>query len=81
MRHILVRLGAGQSGRYWSSTWRVFARNLLGGVVAGATAFIIAAALLGLDLHRGQDSFMYHAARVTQTIIATIQTQINQELR
>lgn len=81
LRHVLVRLGARQVGAYWASGPRVFASNLGGGVAAGAAASILAAVLLGFDAHRGANSFLYHALHSAQTIIATIQAQIEKELR
>ena len=80
LRHVLIRLGAGPSGRFWSSGWRVFASNLLGGMIAGAAASIFAAFLLGLDLHRGRDSLLYHAVRIAQAAIIAIKTIIIREL-
>ncbi|HEV2878848.1 MAG TPA: hypothetical protein VGW96_04620 [Candidatus Eremiobacteraceae bacterium] len=80
LRHILVRLGAGPTGGYWSSSWRIFASNLFGGIMAGAVASIFAAVILGIDLHRGKESFLYQVVSVMQTIIVAIQTLINREL-
>jgi hypothetical protein len=80
LRHILVRLGAGPSGRFWSSSWRIFASNLFGGAIAGAVASIFAAILLGVDLQRGRDSLIYHAVRILQTIVLAVQTLVNREL-
>ena len=80
LRHILVRLGAGPSGRFWSSSWRVFASNVFGGAIAGAIASMFAAILLGLDLHRGRDSLLYHAVRISQTVILAVATLINRDL-
>ncbi len=80
LRHALVRLGAGPAGRYWSNAWRVFASNLLGGLVTGAAASILAALILGFDAHRGQDSFVYRALSDAQTIVRTIQAQVDREL-
>jgi hypothetical protein len=81
LRHILMRLGAQQTGRYWSAASLVFASNLLGGVAAGAVASIVAAAVLAFDAHRGADSLLYHAAQNVAAIIASIQAQIHKELR
>ncbi len=80
LRQVLMRLGARQTGRYWSNAFSVFLSNVLGGAAAGAAAFILAAILLGLDIHRGENSVLYHAVRAVQTIIETIRTQIQQEL-
>ena len=80
LRHILVRLGAGPSGRFWSNSWHVFASNVFGGAITGAIASIFAAILLGLDLHRGRDSLLYHAARILQTVVLAVQTIVNREL-
>ena len=80
LRNILVRLGAGPSGRFWSNSWQVFASNMFGGVIAGAVASILAAILLGLDLQRGRDSLLVHAARILQIVILAVQTLVNREL-
>jgi hypothetical protein len=80
LRHILTRLGARQAASYWSNPLRVFASNLWGGAVAGALASMVAALILGIDAHRGQDSFSYQVLRDAQTVIATIQEQIRREL-
>jgi len=80
LRNILVRLGAGPSGRFWSNSWRVFASNMFGGVIAGAVASIFAAILLGLDLQRGRDSLLVHAARILQVVVLAVQTLVNREL-
>ena len=53
---------------------------MFGGAIAGAIASIFAAILLGLDLHRGRDSLMYHAIHILQTVIIAVQTLINREL-
>jgi hypothetical protein len=58
----------------------VFASNLFGGAATGAAASIVAAVVLGLDVHRGENSLMLHALRVAQTVIRTIQAVIAQEL-
>lgn len=81
LRHILVRLGAGPSGRFWSNGWQVFASNMVGGAITGAIASIFAAVLLGLDLQRGRDSLLYHAARILQMLVLAIQTFVNRELQ
>lgn len=80
LRHALVRLGAGPAGRYWSNAWRVFASNLLGGIAAGAAASVLAALILGIDAHRGQDSFVYRAVSDLQTVVRTIQALVQREL-
>lgn len=81
LRHVLVRLGAGPSGRFWSNSWQVFASNLFGGAIAGAIASIFAAILLGLDLQRGRDSLLVHAVRILQILVLAIQTFVNRELQ
>jgi hypothetical protein len=81
LRHVLVRLGARQAGRYWSAAPLVFASNLLGGAAAGAAASIIAAVLLAFDAHRGSDSFLYHALQSTAAIVNTIRVLIDKEVR
>jgi hypothetical protein len=80
LRHTLVRLGAGPAGRYWSNAWRVFASNLMGGIAAGAAASVLAALILGIDAHRGQDSFVYSALSDLQTVVRTIQALVEREL-
>jgi hypothetical protein len=80
LRHILVRLGAGPSGRYWSNAWQVFANNVIGGAITGVIASVFAAVLLGLDLQRGRDSLLYHAIRILQALVLAVQTFVNREL-
>ncbi len=80
LRFILVRLAAGQAGRYWNSGWRIFVSNFIAGTVVGAAASVLAALLLSIDAHRGADSLVYHAVDGAQTIVRTIQSQIEREL-
>ena len=81
LRMILLRIGTARAGRYWSSAMRVFSSNMLGGVAAGAVASIFAAIIVGLDLHRGHDALVYRVVSDLKTLIVTIQTQIDRELR
>jgi site-specific recombinase len=80
LRHILTRLGVRQAASYWANPLRVFISNFWGGAVAGVAASVVAAIILGIDLHRGQNSVSYEVLRDTQTIIATIEEQIHEEL-
>ncbi len=80
LRHILARLGARQAASYWASPLRVFISNFWGGAVAGVAASVVAAIILGFDMHRGQNSFSYEVLRDAQTVIATIEQQIHEEL-
>ena len=54
---------------------------MVGGAITGAIASIFAAVLLGLDLQRGRDSLLYHAARILQMLVLAIQTFVNRELQ
>lgn len=80
LRHILTRLGANQAARYWANPLRVFTSNLWGGAIAGAAASLLAAVIVGIDAHRGHNSFSYNVLRDAQTIIVTIQELIRREL-
>ncbi len=81
LRHVLVRLGAQRVARYWSNESAVFASNFVGGAAAGAAAFIVAAVLLGLDIHRGENSMIVHALRALQTVVRIFRTMVEQELQ
>jgi hypothetical protein len=81
LRHVLLRLGARPTARYWANGSLVFVSNLLGGAAAGAVAFICAAILLSFDLHRGPDSLFVHVVRALQTIAQTLRAMVAQELR
>ena len=80
LRHLLQRLGAQQAARFWSSASLVFASNFAGGTATGAGAFILAGVLLGLDIHRGENSAVVHVVRAVQSIIVTIRGMVEQEL-
>lgn len=80
LRLVLTRLGARAASRYWGSATRVFWANLSAGIVVGALASIAGAILLTFDAHRGADSYLYRALDELQTVITTIQAQIDREL-
>lgn len=80
LRHVLQRLGARQAGRFWSNDSLVFLSNFGGGTAAGAVAFVIAAVLLGLDIHRGENSAVVHLVRAAQTIVLAIRAMVQEEL-
>lgn len=81
LRQVLLRLGAQRVARYWSNDSAVFASNFVGGAAAGAAAFIVAAVLLGIDIHRGENSMIVHALRALQTIVMTLRSMVEQELQ
>lgn len=81
LRQVLQRLGAQRVARYWANDSAVFASNFMGGTAAGAAAFIVAAVLLGLDIHRGENSFIVHGLRAVQTIVTTLRAMMEQELQ
>jgi hypothetical protein len=80
LRRVLTRLAVRPTVRYWRSDWRVFASNFIGGAFVGAAASVFAAVLLGIDAHRGADSFAYHALTDAQTVVRTIEADIEREL-
>jgi hypothetical protein len=81
LKTILLRIGVRPAARYYASAFRIFAGNFVGGAVVGAAATLIGFAVLGLDAHRGSDSALYHVLHAAQTVIQTVQHQIEQELR
>jgi hypothetical protein len=80
LRVVLQRLGAQSVSRYWSSESRVFLSNFFGGAATGAAAFIFAALLLGLDIHRGENSFVVHLIRAAQAMVSALRQLIDQRL-
>jgi hypothetical protein len=80
LRLVLTRLGARAASRYWGSATRVFSTNLIAGIVVGALASIAGAVLVAIDAHRGADSYLYRALDELQTVVTTIQAQMDREL-
>lgn len=81
LRHILVRVGARQASRYWSNPFAVLFSNFVGGTIAGAAALIFAALIVGIDLHRGENSVMVHLLRAVQTVAGLVRNLMERELR
>ena len=81
LRHVLHWLGAQRVALFWSNDSAVFASNFMGGTAAGAAAFIVAAVVLGLDIHRGENSVIVHALRALQTFVLLLRGMVEQELQ
>jgi hypothetical protein len=81
LRHVLQRLGTRSVARYWANESLVFTSNFFGGTAAGAAAFVFAALLLGLDLNRGESSFVLHFLRALQTMVIAVRQLVEQQLR